>query len=75
MNNENDFSLPAAPADEDLSALFRLSGDAVLGVRAGAVVFANAAARALLGQDCVGLSAAALLPDYLLEQSGDYVSC
>lgn len=49
--------------DNKLSRLFALSRDAVLGVQAGAVVFANPAAEALLGHELAGRAVGELLPD------------
>lgn len=60
--------------DKQIARLFSMSRDAVLGLRKETVVFANAAADALLGPGLTGRPIAALLPDFLMDESEDYVS-
>jgi hypothetical protein len=61
--------------DNAVSALFRLSRDAVLGVRSGMIVFANPAAVELFRSVPVGRSAYSLLPGYIFEQDLDCFVC
>ena len=50
------------PHTAALAGLFRLSPDAVLGVRRGAVVFVNPAAERLFGSAAAKTSVSSLLP-------------
>jgi hypothetical protein len=61
--------------DSAVSALFRLSRDAVLGVRNGMIVFANPAAVELFHSVPVGRYAHSLLPGYIFEQDLDCFVC
>jgi len=60
--------------DNKIARIFSMSRDAVLGLRQETVVFANAAAEALLGAGLVGQSVSALLPDFPRPEAEDYVS-
>ena len=61
--------------DSSLSRVLELSGEAALLVKRGRVSYANAAARRMLGEDCVGKRPEALLGQPVAEaQSGSFVA-
>ncbi|MBR3084696.1 MAG: PAS domain-containing sensor histidine kinase [Oscillospiraceae bacterium] len=58
-------------AQHPLGALFRMSPEAVCGVKGGSVVFCNGAARELFGRDVTGESAQSLFPGLELRDGED----
>lgn len=56
--------------NHELTALFSVSRDCVIGVRGGAILYMNPAAITVFG-DCMGQNARTLLPEHILETDSD----